>query len=93
MTKERLEEIRENIERVIALGNATGLGVHSSDKLKIELYNYVIELEDIIDKAIKYNRQIIEDVNNFYRPTSDMIYSGDSIIENAESNISILQDK
>lgn len=44
------------------------------------------------EKAIEYNNQIIKDTKDFYRPTTDIIYSGDSLIEIATNNINILQN-
>ena len=43
------------------------------------------------DKAIEYNQQIIKDTKDFYRPTEDIIYSGDTLIDIAMNNINILQ--
>lgn len=42
-------------------------------------------------KAIEYNNQIIKDTKDFYKPTTDVIYSGDSLIDIATQNINILQ--
>lgn len=50
------------------------------------------ELHKKIDKAIKLNNQIIKDTKGFYRPTSDTIYSGDTLIDIAEQNLKILGD-
>lgn len=44
------------------------------------------------EKAVEYNNQIIKDTKDFYRPTTDIIYSGDSLIEIATNNINILQN-
>ena len=44
------------------------------------------------EKAIEYNNQIIKDTKDFYRPTTDIIYSGDALIEIATNNINILQN-
>lgn len=49
------------------------------------------QLKERIDKSIEYNEQIIKDAKDFYRPTSDVIYSGDTLIELAEKNIDILK--
>ena len=64
------------------------------------LWNYIKQLqqklqqkEDIINKAKEYNNQIIKDTKEFYRPTSDLIYSGDCLIDLAEQNIKILDNK
>lgn len=43
------------------------------------------------EKAIEYNQQIIKDTKDFYRPTEDIIYSGDTLIDIAMNNINILQ--
>lgn len=50
------------------------------------------ELHNRIDEAIKLNNQIIKDTKDFYRPTSDTIYSGDCLIDIAEQNLKILKD-
>ena len=53
-----------------------------------------MKLEDYksrCEKGIEYNNQIIKDIKDFYRPTTDIIYSGDSLIEIATNNINILQ--
>lgn len=46
--------------------------------------------KQIINQAISFNKQIINDIKGFYRPTKDAIYSGDSLIDNAEQNLNIL---
>ena len=51
----------------------------------------VEQLKEVIDKAIEYSNQIIEDTKSFYRPTKDIIYSGDTLIDIAEENIKILK--
>ena len=58
-----------------------------------ELFNYINDLQQRIDKAIELNKQIIKDTKSFYRPTSDTIYSGDCLIDIAEQNIEILGGK
>lgn len=44
------------------------------------------------EKASEYNNQIIKDTKDFYRPTTDIIYSGDCLIDIATNNINILQN-
>lgn len=72
------------------------------DKSLLELYNMPSyedlkkenqQLKDIINKAKEYNKQIIKDTKEFYRPTCDRIYSGDCLIDLAEENIKILENK
>lgn len=46
--------------------------------------------KSVIDEVRKHNEQIIKDTKDFYRPTKDIIYSGDTLIELAKINISIL---
>ena len=58
-----------------------------------ELKEQLKQKEDIINKAKEYNNQIIKDTKEFYRPTSDLIYSGDCLIDLAEQNIKILDNK
>jgi hypothetical protein len=65
------------------------------DNLKQSYEKLYIEKEDYksrCEKAIEYNNQIIKDTKDFYRPTTDIIYSGDSLIEIATNNINILQN-
>ena len=50
-----------------------------------------IEADLKIERAIEYNNQIIKDTEVFYRPTSDTIYSGDTLIDIAEQNLEILK--
>lgn len=57
------------------------------------LINELKQKECIINKAKEYNNQIIKDTKEFYRPTSDLIYSGDCLIDLAEQNIKILDNK
>lgn len=56
----------------------------------IEIEN--IEMKSRIEKTIKYNKQIIKDTKDFYRSTSDVIYSGDCLIDIATNNLNILQN-
>ena len=54
------------------------------------------ELEDYkskFEKTIEYNKEIIKDTKDFYRPTTDIIYSGDALIDIATNNINILQNE
>ena len=54
------------------------------------------ELEDYksrVEKAVEYNQQVIKDTKDFYRPTEDIIYSGDTLISIAEKNINILNGR
>lgn len=60
-----------------------------NQKLKEQLQ----QKENIINKVIEYNKQIIKDTKEFYRPTSDRIYSGNCLIDLAEINIGILDNK
>ncbi len=55
--------------------------------IELELIDYKLRCE----KAIEYNIGIIKDTKGFYRPTEDIIYSGDTLIDIAEQNINILQ--
>lgn len=67
-----------------------------SKKLKQEnqqLKERLQEKENIINKAKKYNKQIIKDTKYFFRPTAETIYSGDCLIELANKNIEILNNK
>ena len=45
------------------------------------------------EKAVEYNQQIIKDTKDFYRPTEDIIYSGDTLIDIAKQNINILNGR
>ncbi len=57
---------------------------------KDAVYVYINQLKEVIEEARKYNNQIIKDTKDFYRPTEDRIYSGDTLIDLAEANIEIL---
>lgn len=67
------------------------------DKIKVLEKKYTImkgnaeTLAKRNDKAIEYNKQTIEDIRTFYRPTEDRIYSGDTLIDIAKLNIEILK--
>ena len=50
------------------------------------------QLKEVIDKAIELNKQVIKDTKEFYRPTKDIIYSGDTLIDIAEQNLKILKE-
>ena len=50
------------------------------------------KLKQVIDKAIELNKQVIKDTKEFYRPTKDIIYSGDTLIDIAEQNLKILKE-
>ena len=64
-----------------------------------DFYNDVEDLakenkkyKEVIDKAIELNKQVIKDTKEFYRPTKDIIYSGDTLIDIAEQNLKILKE-
>ena len=48
--------------------------------------------KEVIEKAIELNKQVIKDTKEFYRPTKDIIYSGDTLIDIAEQNLKILKE-
>ena len=66
-------------------------------KSKLEMYENGVyyssendKLKEVIEEVREYNNQIIKDTKDFYRPTKDVIYSGDTLIDLAETNIQIL---
>ena len=68
-------------------------------KEELLLVNYIKQLQQenkqlkqVIDKAIELNKQVIKDTKEFYRPTKDIIYSGDTLIDIAEQNLKILKE-
>ena len=68
-------------------------------KEELSLVDYIKQLQqenkklkEVIDKAIKLNKQVIKDTKEFYRPTKDIIYSGDTLIDIAEQNLKILKE-
>lgn len=67
--------------------------IHNALQENQQLKEQLQQKENIINKAIEYNKQIIKDVKEFYRPTSDRIYSGNCLIDLAEINIGILDNK
>lgn len=58
--------------------------------LLMQDHHKIHELADVIEEVREYNNQIIKDTKDFYRPTEDIIYSGDTLIDLAETNIQIL---
>lgn len=60
------------------------------DYLRLEKENK--KLKEEIDKSIELNKQVIKDTKEFYRPTKDIIYSGDTLIDIAEQNLKILKE-
>ena len=56
------------------------------------LVNCIKKQKEAIDKAIELNKQVIKDTKEFYRPTKDIIYSGDTLIDIAEQNLKILKE-
>lgn len=58
-------------------------------RLKLQLQ----QRDEVINKVKKYNEQIIKDTKDFYRPTSDRIYSGDCLIDIATQIIKTLDNK
>lgn len=52
MNEEELDNIQELVERKITLAEVTG-GLTSSDKKFIALWNYTMNLQDKINKAIE----------------------------------------
>ena len=67
-------------------------------KEELSLVDYIKQLQqenkeykEVIDKAIELNKQVIKDTKEFYRPTKDVIYSGDTLIDIAEQNLDILK--
>ena len=79
---ERLKELNENASKVCMAEHKYGV-----DKAE-EARDYKSRCE----KAIEYNNQLIKDTKDFYRPTTDIIYSGDCLIDIAKNNINILQN-
>ena len=68
-------------------------------KEELSLVDYIKQLQQenqklkqVIDKAIELNKQVIKDTKEFYRPTKDIIYSGDTLIDIAEQNLKILKE-
>ena len=56
------------------------------------LVDCIKKQKEVIDKAIELNKQVIKDTKEFYRPTKDIIYSGDTLIDIAEQNLKILKE-
>lgn len=57
-----------------------------------QVYQEKEDYKSRCEKGIEYNNQIIKDTKDFYRPTTDIIYSGDCLIDIAKNNINILQN-
>ena len=68
-------------------------------KEELSLVDYIKQLQqenkkykEAIDKAMELNKQVIKDTKEFYRPITDIIYSGDTLIDIAEQNLKILKE-
>ena len=77
------KELKEHIEKYEHYCKTTGI-----EELMKENNKY----KEVIDKAIELNKQVIKDTKEFYRPTKDIIYSGDTLIDIAEQNLKILKE-
>lgn len=66
-------------------------GMQENEESAIKIMKMYEDYKLRVDKAIEYNKQKIEDIRTFYRPTEDTIYSGDTIIDIAKINIEILK--
>lgn len=81
---ELIKEIDQLNEKVILLRA-------SEPMLELEkYYGDRDKYKEVIEEVREYNNQIIKDTKDFYRPTEDVIYSGDTLIDLAETNIQIL---
>lgn len=77
------KELKEHIKKYEHYCKTTGI-----EELMQENKKY----KEVIDKAIELNKQVIKDTKEFYRPTKDIIYSGDTLIDIAEQNLKILKE-
>ena len=87
-TLKELQENPDNVFNYLELQEKYNIVL----KDKVNLHQENKKLKDVIDKAIKYNKQVIKDIKDFYRPTEDIIYSGDTLIDIAEQNLDILKE-
>ena len=77
------KQLKEHIEKYEHYCKTTGIE---------ELMKENKKLKERIRKAIELNKQVIKDTKEFYRPTKDIIYSGDTLIDIAEQNLKILKE-
>ena len=102
MNEEEIEELKEftidltDIDE-IALGleicsKKSNMVIQEFADTIIQLQQENKKLKEVIDKAIELNKQVIKDTKEFYRPTKDIIYSGDTLIDIAEQNLDILKE-
>ncbi len=56
MSEEKINDIQELIERKILLAEVSG-GLTSSDRKFIDLWNYTVDLQQRIQKAIEYIKE------------------------------------
>ena len=83
--KEELEELKHKHYLIQGgRGNGKTYLLHLQQENK--------KLKQVIDKSIELNKQVIKDTKEFYRPTKDIIYSGDTLIDIAEQNLKILKE-
>ena len=82
------KELKERIKNYEDPEDLTLMFMYCDEKAK----DKIKELKEKIDKAIELNKQVIKDTKEFYRPTKDIIYSGDTLIDIAEQNLKILKE-
>ncbi len=85
----RLQEENKELRKQLKIKND---GFMASIEEKCELAEENKKYKEVVDKGIEYNKQVIKDIKDFYRPTEDVIYSGDSLIDIAEQNLDILKE-
>lgn len=82
----KVEQLQTEKEQLNSLVNSCQEEIR---RLKLQLQ----QRDEVINKVKKYNEQIIKDTKDFYRPTSDRIYSGDCLIDIATQIIKTLDNK
>ena len=84
---EKLKELCNKYEEE----HSTAFKLWTMKMEEMPCYEEFMNYKSRCEKAIEYNIGIIKDTKGFYRPTEDIIYSGDTLIDIAEQNINILQ--
>ena len=92
--KQQLEILHNDLQDIDKFtGFKDGAFKYELGKYKANLLVGCIKKQkEVIDKAIELNKQVIKDTKEFYRPTKDIIYSGDTLIDIAEQNLKILKE-
>lgn len=91
--KKEQKELVSNNKRLSKVAERRYENILELQQENQQLKSQLEQRDNIINKVREYNEQIIKDTKDFYRPTSDRIYSGDCLIDIATQIIKTLDNK